>query len=44
MLHELNQSECSAPMPHPQKFMNFEKALPHEQVRSEGGIYTQNFI
>ncbi len=44
MLHELNQSACSAPMSHPQKFRTFEKVLPHQQELSEGQIFTRNFI
>jgi len=44
MLHELNQSAFSVPKSHLQKFWNFEKVLPSEQVLSEGEIFTQNFI
>ncbi len=44
MLGKLNQSACSAPKSHPQKFQIFEKVLPREQGLSEGQIFTLNFI
>lgn len=47
MLHELNQSACSAPKSLPRMFPNFEKVLPREQGLSEGEILpstTQKFL